>query len=115
MMFSFFIQKVLAQHGLEQIIPSPPNNNVPQVVSTASDDPLFGIGIVGGNAMDIIFAVSGGVALIVIIALSIFMFISRGNVEENKKYLTALTFIALGFGILGVGYAFIRAFLGITF
>lgn len=105
-----FISTVLAAAEDEaplHVIPPPANSNIP-----------WAPGKFGGLALDVIdilFAVAGGIALIITIVLGIQMIISKGKPEDSKKVWVGLTYMALGFTIMGIAYAVVRSLLTVNF
>lgn len=105
-LFDSFITQVYAQ--AKSIIPKNPNNMPAYKENTGFEG-------IAGDVINIIFSVAGGIALIILVILGFQMFTSKGKPEEFKKALNGLTFTAIGFTIMAIAYAMVRAVISIQF
>lgn len=104
--FYMLASKIVSSEPPPDVIPMPPKN-----VPTAE----AGLGGLVGNAIDIIFAIAGGIALLVIILLGYEMITTKGKTEEFKKAGLGLVNMAIGFVIIGIAYAVVKVIMSFTF
>lgn len=103
---SFWITKVFADEPSNQIIGTGPGGlaQAPQGVQSLISD-----------TSDILFAILGGITLIVIIVVSFKMFSSKGNEAEFKKGINGVVNAAVGLLIIGLAYAIVKTILSLQF